>query len=122
MPLSGSFKDQYIGTILKQLDSCIRKQHYKIRETEKNRQTLLAFGWTIEDQEELLLNLEPSQCYKVDKDRDYEEETNCYFFHQMYEDRKLYIKFSFVIRQYPDGSGDFADIKSLHISDYDEID
>lgn len=120
MPLPESLRGPLIGPVLERLRSCILKKHYKIRDREKNTRTLSTFGWTIDDQEEILSELEPSQCYKVDIDRDYEEETNCYFFHQKYENRKLYIKFSLVLRKYPDGSGDFADIKSLHISDYDE--
>ena len=120
MPLSESLRGPLIGPVLERLRFCIHKKHYKIRENRKNIRTLSAFGWTIDDQEEILSELEPSQCYKVEKDRDYEEVTNCYFFRQMYEGRKLYIKFSLVIRQYPDGTGDFADIKSLHISDYDD--
>ena len=114
-----SAKDQLLKPVLKRLQGCIKNCQYNIRNTRKNNTTLAHFGWTIEDQENILLSLKPSDCYKVDDDLDRtDSEEPVYKFHKGYAGRLLYIKMTFQIMKNPDDQSDFADIMSLHIDDY----
>lgn len=119
MPPPGPMQDLLLGQVLKRLQGCIHSCQYKIRDTKKNNDTLSRFGWTIEDQESILHNLLPSDCYKVDYDNDQPESQEfVYKFHKGYCGHLLYIKMTFRIIKGPDGESDFADIMSLHIDDF----
>lgn len=121
VPPSESFKEQYFKRLYRRLQDCIRNKNYKIRDTEKNLRTAAHFGWTIQDQEDVLLSLD-SASLQPRADNDWDDPTSTepvFFFTKTYEGRILYIKITFRILTMPDGHTDFADIKSLHISDYD---
>lgn len=121
VPPSESFKEQYFKGLYRRLQECIRNKHYTIRDTEKNQRTAAQFGWSIQEQEDVLLSLDSASLQpKADRNRDNPTSLEpVFFFSKVYQGRVLYIKITFRILTMPDGHTDFADIMSLHISDYD---
>lgn len=119
MPPPGLLRDPLLRPVLQRLQGCIHNNQYSIRDTRKNKAALAQFGWTIENQEEILLSLKPSECYNVDRNRNNPKSKEfVYKFHKNYRGRVLYIKITFRILSTPDNQSDYADIMSLHIDDY----
>ena len=98
-----------VRQILDKLKKCIRHAKYSIDDREKNLRVLTHYGYTVLDQESILLQLEYKDFKKYDEDRDCPDE-GYWFFKTQYDGRVFYVKFKIIFI-----SEEFAFIKSLHI-------
>ena len=107
----------WVQSILDKLAECVRTQNYSIDQRTKNIAFLMDNGYSVEDQENVLLQLTPKEYIKTENDRDDSGSEAYWFFTTKYEQLHVYVKFKIQFLTTPDGKP-FAFIKSLHEDGY----
>lgn len=112
-----SVGNAWVQSMLDKLAECIRTGQYTIDKRSKNIDFLMDNGYSVEDQEKILLQLTPKEYKKIEDDRDNPDSEPYWFFITKYERLSVYVKFKIQFLTTPDGKS-FALIKSLHEDGY----
>lgn len=109
------FLEKMAYQMLKKLFKCLDTNQYTISKRRKNREFLALYGFTLDDQLAILRSLTPSDCIKVESDRDDQSGNDEYWFHKKsYDGISVYVKYKITIIIQPEGNFDYAIIKSIH--------
>lgn len=88
-------KDQIVQFFLDKMKACVNAGAYQIEDTAKNRSTRMDYGFTIEDQEAVLLQLTVDDYSKYEDNHD-PNLSPVWVFKTIYEGHRFYVKYYFV--------------------------
>ncbi len=94
--MHGSLRDQLVQASLDDMQKCVRERAYQIEETTKNRQTRLEYGYTIEDQENVLLQLTVADYDSYEENENDSNMPPVWIFKTVFEGHRFYVKYYFV--------------------------